>query len=337
MSPLLWLWPLSSGATDAASRIVIKKTDIHGFVLNGMSLLLSFPVYFVWLYFVGFPEIGPQFWSAVFWHVPMFVLILILLVESHRAGSMLKTMPLASLTPAFLIVTGPLMGGGNPTFLGAIGILVVVCGLYVLNIEKEQKGWLTPFKLIVTERASLFMFGVTFIAALSSNLDKIAIVNSSPVFYLMIDHGAVALTLLALIPISLFLSPSGRMTYRNSQNRIVNIGANDFKNQIFSLSSLKIFLGYGAFNMLTGIFHSVGLNALPHVPYFMAGKRSGAIIFAVLFGLIMWRLEIFKEVNPSQRRFGTEGNNLKWKLSGTLLAVVGMVIIILFGNVEGGV
>ena len=332
MSLLLWLWPLSAGASDAASRIAIKKTDIHGFILNGISLLMSIPIYVIWLSIAGIPEVKPQFWSAVLWHVPMYVIILFFIVEAHRAGTMLKTMPLASLTPAFLLITGPLMGGGNPTFLGALGILVIVFGLYGLNVERGQKNYLMPFKLIFSEKASQFMFGATLIAALSSNLDKVAILSSSPVFYVLIDDVLVALILLSIVFIRLTIW--GRLTYRNSQSEIVTINHRDVKNQIFSLSSLNAFILYGLFNVLTSVFHNVGLKALPHVPYFMAGKRAGAVIFAVIFGLLMWHLEIIFKVDSGKRKFSKEADNLGWKLAGTCLVVVGMMIVILYGRVE---
>src|SRR3989338_2518237 len=331
--PLLnWLWPISSGACDASARIAIKKTDAHGLVLNWIGLLIGFPVFLVWLWIVGMPEIKPQFWNAVIWHVPMYVAILICTVEAHRAGTMLKTMPFASLTPVFLLITSPMMGGGNPTFWGAIGIAITVVGLYSLNIERGQKNIFVPLKLIFTELAAQFMFGATLIAALSANLDKTAILNSSPAFYLLIDHTAVAFILIALI--FLRLAISGQLTYKNSRSEIVTVGYSDVKKQIFSLKEYNAFVWYGLFNVFTGLFHSIGLTFLPHVPYFITGKRVGAIIFALIFGLSMWYWERVGNIDPSKRRFSREADNLSWRLAGTFLVVVGMSIVILYGKAE---
>ena len=328
MELLGWLWPISSGVADAGARIAIKKSEVHNFVLSGLGLLCGLPFYAGWLFISGMPEIKPTFWLAVAGHIPLYVLVQIFTVEAHRAGTMVKTMPLSSLTPAMLLITSPIMGGGTPTFLGGLGILITVVGLYAIHIEKDRAHWLDPLKAIVGEKSSQFMFGATLCQAVSANLDKTALLSSNGAFYLLIDHAVVALWLLLLLPI--FAAFDKLRTKINGIEQRLTLA--DVNRDTWNARNQKAFAWYGLFNAGTSMFHIIGLGFLPHVPYFISGKRTGAVLFGIGFGLLMWHLEQTRHVPADQRKFSEETENLGWKLLGTLLVLVGMFLVIFYGK-----
>lgn len=162
-----WVWslPLLSGIADASARGVIKLTKVHRLTLIAAGYLFALPFYLVWLVLEGAPRVYPIFWLAVGFHIPLLLLANIMTVEAHRSSPLILTAPYLSLTPAFLLITAPLMGGGSPTWLGGAGVLVITFGLYILNSQNGYGGWLKPFKNLAKERGSRLMLAVAFIFA----------------------------------------------------------------------------------------------------------------------------------------------------------------------------
>src|SRR3972149_2767382 len=73
--------------------------------------------------------------------------------------------------------------GERPGKFGFIGILLVTAGAYLLHVHTTYKGILEPFRAIGRERGSVLMIIVAFIYSITSNLGKMAIQHSSPVFF----------------------------------------------------------------------------------------------------------------------------------------------------------
>lgn len=312
---LIWSLPLISGMADAASRSVIKIVNkLHNFTLLSLGFLFALPFYLVWLFATGMPEIGSGFWLAIALHIPLFTVIMVLTVEAHKTSDLAATMPYMSLTPAFLLGTTPFMSlffselkASNPTFIGAVGVLILVAGLYVLNLETTRKHFLDPVRAFWGNRGSRLMFLAALIAAFSANLDLVALKNSNTPFYLFVDHGLLSIIMALLI----FLYT--RMKWQTTL---------PFSPRGF----WKYLILFGGFIAFVGITHIMAFEWIPVVPYVLAGKRAGAIIFALLLGLIMGIL--FK--HP---QFLNERKNIRYRLPGTLIAVLGMIIIIVWGKV----
>src|SRR3989338_6645422 len=156
----MWIFalPIISGVFEAANRNIMKLSKAHTLVLLSLGYLFTVPFYVVWLWVEGIPKIGPNFWWAVFFYVPLWSIAMILTIEAHRRSPFILTAPYLALTPAFLLVSSPLMGGGYPTRLGVLGVLFVTFGVYFLNVKEGQNGILDPFIQIGKEKGSLFIF-----------------------------------------------------------------------------------------------------------------------------------------------------------------------------------
>jgi len=298
--------PLLSGIADASARGVIKLTKVHRLTLIAAGYLFALPFYSVWLFLEGVPQIYPVFWLVIGFHVPLLLWANILTVEAHRSSPLILTAPYLSLTPAFLLVTAPLMGGGNPTWLGGAGVLIITIGLYILNSQNGYGGWFEPFKNLARERGSRLMLVVALIYAFTANLDLIALRASNEAFYLLVDHGFVGAFSLILLLIYLWL---GRASKKETSPR----------------GSWKALMLYGIAGATASIPQMLALRWIPVVPYVIVSKRAGTILFSVLLGFIF----AFILKRPD---FQSEKEDLWHRVFGVSLMIIGMVVIILYGK-----
>ncbi len=62
-----------------------------------------------------------------------------------------------SFTPLFLVFISPLIVGEFPTAKGLIGIILIVVGSYLLNVNLKEKGILFPIKSLMKNKATRYM------------------------------------------------------------------------------------------------------------------------------------------------------------------------------------
>jgi drug/metabolite transporter (DMT)-like permease len=93
---------------------------------------------------------------------------------------------LVTLTPLFLLVTSPLLVQEWPTRADAVGVVLLVVGSYVLNLRTpvgaaalSDRPW-APLVAMIRNPGSRLMLGVALIWSITSNFDKIGVLNSSP-------------------------------------------------------------------------------------------------------------------------------------------------------------
>ncbi|MDP2676980.1 MAG: hypothetical protein Q8O83_04850 [bacterium] len=314
---LIWTLPLVSGMADAASRSVIKiASKLHDFTLLSVGLLFALPFYLIWLFFTGMPIVENGFWVAIALHVPLFTGAMILMVEAHKASGLASTMPYMALTPAFLLGVTPFLalffselGGSSPTLVGGLGVLVLVAGLYVLNMQTRQQSILSPVRAFWHDRGSRLMFFASIILAFTATFDLVALKNiqNNVPFYLLVDHG-----LLSIIMALLILAYSAM-----KWEKTLPFSPRGFWKSLFF---------FGCFTALAAGPHNLAFTWIPIVPYVIAVKRAGAILFGVLaLGLVMGMI-------LNHPKFQDDKKNLRFRIPGTIIAVIGMVIIIIWGK-----
>jgi drug/metabolite transporter (DMT)-like permease len=92
------------------------------------------------------------------------------------------TLPYLAFTPVFFIATGYLILGEVVSPLGTVGILFIVAGSYVLNIDRMRRDdLLAPFKAVLSEPGSRRMLGAALLYALCAVLGKRIIQLSDPI------------------------------------------------------------------------------------------------------------------------------------------------------------
>jgi len=279
--------------TDAFSKkaLITENTPFIAWVRYTYAvpfLLLTVP-------FIEFPKIDSTFILTCILLVPLEITAILLYVEAIKISPLSMTLPFLSFTPLFLIMTSYLILGELPDKSGFVGILLVASGAYLLNIHTIRYGILEPLRAIRRERGSLLMIVVAFIFSITSNLGKIAIQHTNPLFFSVFY---IILLSIALLPIMLFKN------YRRQS---------EFNNRIkFSnLFKEKNFFIIGICYAIMVISHFKALMLI-EVPYMISVKRT-SLIFGIILGAIFFR-----------------ETNIKEKLIGGIIMITGLILISVF-------
>lgn len=141
-------------------------------VRYGLTAVLLLPM--LWL---APPTMPPQaFWYWLGAAVPLEVLAEVLYVLAIRDSPLSLTLPYLAFTPVLVTISGYLLLGETVTAQGFAGILLVVLGAYLLNLEharlRQPRTWFAPLAAILRERGSRYMLSVAAIYGVTSVLGK---------------------------------------------------------------------------------------------------------------------------------------------------------------------
>lgn len=272
----MWLFLSLSAAlftslTDVLGKKIIGRTGAY-VVVWGMNFF-ALPFLGAALFAQKIPVPGPLFWVALMAQGIIAIAASILYFKAIEASDLSITVPMLTFTPLFLLITSPLMLGEFPNPLGLWGILLIVAGSYVLNIQQRHNGYLAPLQALVKEKGPRYMLMVAALFSIGANIDKIGVRHSSPLAW------AAALNIVLTVAL-------GVIMLRKTSHVPQRIKAG------------------GKYLVLLGIANAVALVAnmaaiqLTLVSYLIAIKRLS--VFMTLF-LGFW---IFKEKGCQERSVG---------------------------------
>jgi len=308
---MLWVFLAIIGAVANAAYFIIIKNNIttrDPWVLNALGLFIAGVLLIAVSAVHGFPAIGPDYAGAVIISGILNIIGLSLIFRAMESSDLSLSMPMLSFTPVFLIGTSYLLLNEVPSMAGILGICIIVSGSYVLNISAEHEHLLDPVRSMVQNRGSWFMLIVAFLFAASINYDKIAMLNSDPVF-------GMAFTLLIISgAFSLFIVLSQR-----SEGRFPLIPSWHNPDPAARTAgtglSIRPYIVPAVLIGIFGVAECVSINyayTLQIAPYVIAIKRL-SIIFMVLYGTLI-----------------CAEDEIRTRLLGSALMVGGAVIILLF-------
>ena len=292
---LFLILPILSGFFDARQRRVIKRSTTDRLVLVSVGLLFSLPFFAVWLFLKGMPVIQPNFAIILFSQIVLLSVAFVLTVEAHRNSDFTIAGSYLSLTPAFLLFTSWLLIGKIPAIWQFVGIPMLTVGLYVLNFKEEadrfkEKGrrlrFFDPFKYIFVDKGSRLMFIVSLIFSVTANFNYLGLESSSIPFFLLTSYAGVSM-LCALAAV-----------YKKK-----------FTADIMSRRPFSLIVLYGVYFAVAEPLAFLGIAFLKDVPLAIALKRTGLNVSLFSIG-----------VSSGERQ------NLRWRLSGMLLMLLGMAI-----------
>ena len=93
-------------------------------------------------------------------------------------------MPMLSFTPLVLLITAPILVGEFPSLLGLGGVVLIVVGSYLLNIDLKNMSVLEPLRAIIRNKGTRLMLIVATLWGISGAFDKMALNNSSVFQYI---------------------------------------------------------------------------------------------------------------------------------------------------------
>ncbi len=159
----------------------------------------SMPLFAASYCFVQRPPLDPIFWKCFFAAIPFEIAAILIYMEAIRVSPLSLTIPYLAFTPAFVLLTGRILLQETPNGAGLVGIVAIVVGSYILNLNPSDRRLLAPFLSITRERGSRLMMVVAMIYSITSALGRKAILHSSPMFFAVSYSLAVALTMLLLL------------------------------------------------------------------------------------------------------------------------------------------
>lgn len=256
---------------DVFSKKSLQNTDEY---IAAISIrIFAIPVFVVALFYYGIPEIKSGFWWAVLVSAIANTLATILFMRAVKLSDLSLSVPLIAFTPMFMVLTSPVMIGESYGLIGILGIMLIVLGAYFLNMQKMSDGVFAPFKALVKEKGPRLMLILAVIWSITSNIDKIGLENSSPVFW------SLAVNLLMVV----FMLP---IVYYYSDSPMAQFSKN-----------FRPLAGIGFFNGVSSVFHMLAIQLAP-VAFVISIKRVSGL-FGVLFGYFF-----FKEKNIRNRILG---------------------------------
>jgi len=253
--------------SDALTKRALSSRDEY--FVAWARLLFSLPVLAASLLFIEIPPLNRTFWTATLIALPFETVAIILYTKALKTSPISLTMPFLALTPLFIILVSYVILGEKVSVTGGIGIFLIATGSYTLNIHKARQSVLGPVKAIFREKGSMMMIGVALIFSVTSSLGKMAITNSSPVFF-----GSFYFILLTVFftPIALHKN-RGRLTI--TRKDIVPLGA--------------IGITYSFMIM----FHMLAMS-MTNVAYMISVKRT-SLLFSILYGHLLFKEEKIAE------------------------------------------
>lgn len=323
---------------DVASKQALRQLDEYA-VTGGMmacSVVVLLPVVLL----QGVPPLTSTFWVALGTGGLLNIWAFSLYVRAIKVADLSLTVPLVTLTPLFMLVTSPLIVGEYPTLADGLGVVLLIAGAYLLNLRERRYGYLEPLKTLWRNPGSRMMLGVAVLWSVTSNIDKVGVLNSSPLCWTLALFGVVGVGMVPMLLWrvyrgaydSVFQSSQSsqgaygrRLALPNSEGllgveaRGARTGVNRWRLRlsapVFCQLLSKLSFRLGLILALAGIFNALGVGfqmvAVEHIPVtqVIAIKRMSALL-SVLMGHF-----IFKE------------KGLQERLLGAVIMVSGVVII----------
>ncbi len=263
--PISLLCAFSIASADTATKAWLQGYSTWELALVRFSVtgILLAPV--LWIFPLTEPE--PQFWLWLAGLVPLEILAMLLYMKSIRDHPLSLTVPYLAFTPVFVVLTGWIVLGESINGAGLTGILLVVAGGWLLNVQharfQDWRSWLTPLRAILYEQGSRLMLAVAAIYSLTSVMGKGALQYTTPetmgtLYYLVI--GAI---------VALLFSLRDPGIIRRSLRRPWPVLA------VAALTGLMV------------VTHFLAIS-LVEVAYMIAVKRI-SLLFGILFGFLIFR------------------------------------------------
>lgn len=223
-----------------------------------------------------YPSANSEFWLWIIILIPLELLAMLLYSLAIRDCPLYLTLPYLAFTPVFNVLTANLMLGESITLQKLVGILLVVCGAYFLNVEKQRESglekYLLPLKAIVTQKGARLMLAAAIVYSITSVLGKGAVKYIDPAIFGAFYFSAIGFACLIL---TIAIKPS----------------------------SVKVIVAKPRYSLLVGVFmaamvvsHFLSIAAI-EVAYMIAVKRT-SLLFGIVLGAVM-----FSEKNLSQHFF----------------------------------
>ncbi len=285
MDPLPFMLVVASALFHALWNLLAKGASdkmVFMWLMNFISLFTTLPVFFLLL----------SDWSFPFAAVPYMVmsglaeaLYFFSLGKAYEHGDLSLVYPLARSSPLFVFALAAVLLGERASPLGALGILMVVLGVYMIHLRGlSPRDLLAPFNSI-RGRASQFALLAALSTSIYSLVDKVGVLVVGPFLYAFwVEFFVTAL----MTPLILWRGRFGSLSaeWRIQGPRIVISG---FLMRVgylmvlvaMSMAPVSYILGIRQLSVVIGSFLGVEILGESH------GKVRLLSSFTIFFGILI--------------------------------------------------
>ena len=259
--------------------VLLVRFSIAGLILLPVTLIVLKP-----------SELPSAFWRDLALCIPLELMAMWLYVHAIRDAPLHLTLPYLAFTPVFNIVTAYWILGETISAQGFIGIMLIVAGAYLLNIEHinqhSGRNILAPIRAIFKLRGSVYMLITAAIYSMTAVISKRAMVHMEPETFGAVYFTAVGFSVLLLVA----------LTQRSSIP--------------MAIRQPRIAIVVGLLMTIMVVTHFIAIAQI-EVAYMVSVKRT-----SLLFGII-YSIYFFKEAS------------LKQHFTAGSIMFIGVVLIIL--------
>lgn len=168
---------------SSISTIIVKKLtkSIHPFHLSAVLLSATIPFMIVLVFLTGgLPETSISLYAFMFVSGVLDAIAFTLTFYALLISPISIVTPIASITPVFTTLFAAFTLNEIPTPVKLTGILLIVIGMYVLNIVKIKHGFFLPIQKLFSDRGVQLYFVANLIFAVTPIFQKLAIQETIP-------------------------------------------------------------------------------------------------------------------------------------------------------------
>ena len=255
----MWLLFASLNPISEGFRSVfVKKAskEVEPIIISWGNYILPVLLFSPGLFFIEF-NLNATALTATFISSGVNVIAAVWYMRAISLGDISEVLPMMAFTPLVLLITSPFIVGEFPPLLGLIGIILVIGGSYLLNINIRNRDLLAPFKSLLRNKGTRYMLMVAALWGITANFDKIAITNSS------IPQHVIFMNIFIFFTLSIYLVIKKKFVWQK---------INPVKGKLLAVS---------AFTSGSFIFHMTALS-MTFVAYVVAMKRLSGPISVIL-------------------------------------------------------
>ena len=239
------------------------------FVSNLSALVFMFLII---LSMGGIPEVTPRFYGYVFTFSIMDLIAFIAFSYALKHYEMSMLTPLRAFIPAIATSVAFFALGEIPTPLKLLGILIIMCGAYALNISDASTRFLAPLKKLFNNRGMQIYSIMVVLFGITPIFQKKAIFETEPVTPLYVSF-------FGLLLVTIYF---GVYVIRSIKKDVLQIKKNSswllVYGLIYAVGQLVSYLAFSKANIgyVTAVFNS-------------------SILFSILFGGVLLKEQRMKE------------------------------------------
>lgn len=255
-----------SSVTLSLREFIVKKQGKNLsplFMSWGLTFFSFLIILIINISLLNWHPLTGSFLKTVFLAAVLDSLATILYFGAIQSGQLSKTIPMLCFIPVVQMFVTPVLVHENLSVTGIAGVLIVVTGSYILNMDRWE-NILSPFRLLLKEKSCLMMLCVALIWGVSSSFHKIGVRQTDALFW-----GAAEIGLICLL-----LFPVAIKTCKKE----------------FKIVQLKKTFFPAIFSVLTVLTYYWAISLGP-VAYVSSVRRLG-VLFSMLIGIFIFREQI---------------------------------------------